>query len=203
MSTTCTGPQRWAARTWTGLRAPNVTVAVAVTNAPSTAPVSVSTPLGRSTARIGTPARSTAATSGGAGSRSPPRPEIPTMPSSTRSAAVSAASPAASGPTTCPARPPERGQPGRVRARRIEQHRDHARAPAAQLDTGPERVAAVVARADEQPDPPSRGAPQHAAGVPGEPERGPSHQGAFGELRHEALLGFPDLFRGEDAVHAA
>ena len=58
MSTTCTGPQRWAASTWTGLRAPNVTVAVAVTAAPSTAPVSVSTPLGRSTARIGTPARS-------------------------------------------------------------------------------------------------------------------------------------------------
>ena len=98
MSTTCTRPHRAAASTWTGLRAPNVTVAAAVTAAPSTAPVSVSTPLGRSTASIGTPARSTAATSAAAGARSPPCPEIPMMPSSTRSAPVSAASPAASGP---------------------------------------------------------------------------------------------------------
>ena len=125
------------------------------------------------------------------------------MPSSTRSARGERGEPGGVRADDAPARPPERGEPGRVRARRIEQHRGDARAPAAQLDAGPERVAAVVARPDEQPDPPSRGAPEHPAGVPGEPERGPSHQGAFGELGHQALLGFPDLFRGEDAVHAA
>ena len=74
MSTRCTTPQAIAAGSTrcATLWVPNVTVTVARTCAPSTWPVSTSTPDGVSTATTGTP--SSAATTAAASSRRPPLP---------------------------------------------------------------------------------------------------------------------------------
>ena len=74
-----------------GLITPNVTVTSARTAGPSTAPVSASMPLGRSTATTVAPcvaprARSAAAARPANGSRRPPRPPMPSRPSMIRSA---------------------------------------------------------------------------------------------------------------------
>ena len=73
-----------------GLSAPNVTVTSARTAGPSTAPVSASMPLGRSTATtvasLSSRACSAAAARPANGSRRPPRPPMPSRPSMIRSA---------------------------------------------------------------------------------------------------------------------
>ena len=85
MSMSSTRPH--SARPWTPLSPPKVTVSVARTAGPSTAPVCTSIPLGTSTATTAMPACSTASNTAAAGGRSSPLPEIPTTPSITRSVA--------------------------------------------------------------------------------------------------------------------
>ena len=158
MSTRCTTPHAAAAGStrWAILWVPNVTVTSARTCAPSSSPVSTSTPDGVSTATTGGPAtrRSAAAAS----SRSPPRPPIPTIPSTTTSGRVVEGAPwrTLNRTTRPPARrnaatPPSWAwsdeQPGLDRAAAAGQHR-----------AGVQRVAAVVAGADQQQHPPAVGA---------------------------------------------
>ena len=88
MSTSVTAPAAEAAGStrWATLWVPKVTVTAASTCGPSVSPVSTSTPDGTSTATTGTPAHaSSAATASG---RSPGRPPIPTIPSTTTSGRV-------------------------------------------------------------------------------------------------------------------
>ncbi len=86
MSISATRPQ--SASACTGLRPPKVTVSVACTAGPVTAPVATSMPLGMSTATTGISAPSgliAAANTSAAAGRSGPDPEMPTTPSMTRS----------------------------------------------------------------------------------------------------------------------
>ena len=86
-----------------GLITPNVTVTSACTAGPSTAPVSASMPLGRSTATtVAAPRRAcpAAAARPAKGSRRPPRPPMPSRPSMIRSAPAMASP--ASAPVTRP-----------------------------------------------------------------------------------------------------
>ena len=94
MSTTVTEParDRPGGTTSAGLSTPKHTVTSAATASPATAPVSVSTPLGTSTATTGTPDASTARTTPAAGSRTAPEPPMPRIPSRTRSARATTAS---------------------------------------------------------------------------------------------------------------
>ena len=96
--------------------APKVTVTSAHTAAPPTAPVSASTPEGRSTATVGI--WRAASASSAAAPRRPPGPPIPTIPSITSSAPSRGAG---SGPSVVPAGADEVGQPLRVRAAGIQQ----------------------------------------------------------------------------------
>ncbi len=74
-----------------GFRVPNVTVTSAWTAAPSTTPVSASTPLGRSTATTTAGDRAASPASVAWGSRRPPWPPMPSRPSRIMSAAPRAA----------------------------------------------------------------------------------------------------------------
>ena len=88
MSTSSTSPQRLRAGSsrWHGLSSPKVTVRVAANGPSGTAPVSASTPEGRSTATIGTLQRASAIRPARRpASGSPARPPMPSTPSSTRS----------------------------------------------------------------------------------------------------------------------
>ena len=132
-----------------GLATPKVTVTSAQTCSPGVAPVSGSTPLGRSTATTRA-SSGTAPTSRAASSRSPGRPPMPSMPSTTTSARGRArpGSPCRRRDDP-PAGRGQRGQAGLVRLVR-DQHRVDPRPARGQPGTGPQRVAAVVAGADEQ-----------------------------------------------------
>ena len=87
MSTRCTAPQSPAAGSTRSatLWVPKVTVRSARTCGPSSSPVSTSTPEGTSTATTGMP--SSSASAAAAAGRSPGRPPMPTMPSTTTSGA--------------------------------------------------------------------------------------------------------------------
>ena len=87
-----------------GFRVPNVTVTPASIAAPSTTPVSASTPLGRSTATTTAGERAASPAREACGSRRPPRPPMPSSPSRIRSAAPRAAGTAGSSGPAC--RPP-------------------------------------------------------------------------------------------------
>ena len=118
MSTRCTRPAqpRPAPTTSPGLSVPKVTVSAARTAAPSTAPVSASTPLGRSTA---TTSRSCSCpTSSAESARSGPRPPIPTRPSSTR-APGRARSEGTCSDEAAPTRPPADSSAARASGRGV------------------------------------------------------------------------------------
>ena len=99
----------------------------------------------------------------------------------------------------------ERRQRRLVGAFRVEEHRCGGRASAAQERRRPQRVAAVVAGADDGADP----APGDAAGQQhqfaddrgGQPERGPSHQPAVGQRCQQRRFGFADLIGGVVVPH--
>ena len=104
-----------------------------------------------------------------------------------------------------PAGAGEGGQRSLVRAFRVEEHRCGGDAPTAQERRCPQRVAAVVAGADDGTDP----APGDAAGQEnqfaddrsGQPERGPPHEPAFGQRRQQRRFGFADLIGGVIVPH--
>ena len=134
--------------------APKVTVTSARTWAAGVAPVSGSTPLGRSTATTsaapGVPAGGSEATRLAAGSRSPGRPaetddavddEVGLAAGGARRPAAGSAEPAAGGA--------QGGGTRRVDVRG-EGDRGHPDAAAGEPGAGPQRVAAVVAGADEE-----------------------------------------------------
>ena len=114
--------------------------------------------------------------------RSAPRPPMPTMPSTTRSAAATAS---ASGLADPAAGAAQFGEPCDVRPSRIQQQRRHLSSTASQRRPGEQRVAAVVARADEQHHPgavdPVEGSSQWIASM-----RRALHEDAFGNARNRA-----------------
>ena len=127
-----------------GFSTPNVTVTSARTAAPVTAPVSASTPEGRSTATVGKSA--TAAASSAASGRRPPRPPIPED---------AVHDQVALGRWRRPTRPPARrraARPSGMRLVRRQQHRGHQRPAPGKRRARVQRVAAVVTRTDEQRD---------------------------------------------------
>ena len=208
MSIRRTGPQRRRASTCTGFSAPNVTVAAASTAGPATVPVSGSTPLGRSTARTGTPAPSAASTSAAAAGRSGPRPEMPTIPSTARSARRAASAARSGCRATSITRPAARrsaANPSGWRAVAIQQQRGDGHPAPAQLEAGPQRVPAVVPGADQQRDPPAG----HPAAALGEQltspyrhaECGTTHEHARRRAGERPLLGGAHLRRGPDPPH--
>ena len=185
-----------------GLSAPKVTVTSALTAGPSTAPVSASMPLGRSTATTVAPACracSARAARPANGSRRPPRPPMPSRPSTIRSAPVMSG---AIRPAGVPgvighpaARLAQRGgaagvNPGSGR------DRGNGRAAAGQPGAGVERVAAVVPAAGQH----DHAGAVHVSRLPaqqggadrGEPGGGPAHQRPFRDDLHQRVLGGPD-----------
>ena len=126
-------------------RLPNVTVRSARTASPSTAPVSASTPLGTSTATTQPSAAFALVASAAASSRSGPLAPMPTSPSTM----ASASSIAIRGGDLA-TRGPERLQRNGFGV--AGEDGDDSRPAVPQPGTGPERVSAVVAPADEQHD---------------------------------------------------
>jgi hypothetical protein len=92
-----------------------------------------------------------------------------------------------------------------MRTVRREQHRRHRDRAAAQERPGPQRVAAVVAGADQQRHPPARGPAgqlaQHRCGLDSQPERGLPHQRAVRGSPQQPVLGGPDLLGRPDPQH--
>ena len=165
-----------------GLSVPKVTVTSARTATPSTSPVDASTPLGTSTAttqRLGQVARRRSPLPR-AVRRCPPMPRIPSM---TRSARRGTAS------TT---RDHRCGAASRVRPRAPGRRaaRASTRAPrAASQRSGDERVAAVVAAADEQHDARAVDPRQQVGAHRREAGGGALHQGAVRQGVEQHLLG--------------
>ena len=157
-------------------------------------------PLGMSTATTGCP-RTTVANTSAALGRKGPEPEMPTTPSITKSVAAGTVF------THSAAGAGERGQRRLVGAFRGEEHRSGGRTSAAYERRSPQRVAAVVAGADDGADP----APGDAAGQPdqfaddrgGQSERSPSHQPAFGQRCQQWRFGFADLIGGVVVPHSS
>ena len=159
-----------------------------------TSPVSTSTPLGVSTATTGTPCSSLSASAafvlaarrGRRSRRSRRRPPRA----------------CSSAPSTT--RPPARSQRGR--ALRVglvaEQPRLDLHAPPRQHRPGPQRVAAVVARAHQQQHPPPVRRPQEVHDRRRQPGRRPLHQRTLGQPRHQLRLRRPDLLDGVRVQHA-
>ena len=99
--------------------------------------------------------------------------------------------------------PAQGGEPLRVGPLRIEEHRGDADGAAPQLGTGPQGVAAVVARPHEQRDAPTPAVGEHRARDDGEPERGAAHQRTRRHPpQHRPFRGAYLLDR-EDLAHAA
>src|ERR1700744_1462186 len=176
-----------------GFQVPKVTVTSARTAAPSTTPVSASTPLGRSTATTvaaDCPARPASVAYG---SRSPPWPPMPSIPSRIRSAASMGAARSGSWGAGDPApRAPQGGRaalvdpgPGR--------HGQHGGAPAGQLGRGVESVTAVVPAAGQHHDPGSVDPAEQLAADGGQASGRPLHQCSVGQGGHQLGLSRPDL----------
>ena len=126
-------------------------VAAARTAAPGTAPVSASTPLGTSTASVRAAGAHSA--SRAAAGRSPPLPPMPTIPSSTRSAAASTLSSPGS-PASRMTTPLRRAAAAPASCSRADTANAVTAAPrVGEPGRREQRVAAVVAAADEHGDP--------------------------------------------------
>ncbi len=196
MSTRWTTPHTAAAGSTrcATLWVPNVTVTAAVTCGPSSSPVSTSTPLGVSTATTGIPASSRSACS--ASRRRPGRPPIPTIPSTTTSGR--AGSPAMVRPPACS----QRADAALVRVLGQQPRLDLDAAPGEQR-AGVQRVAAVVARPDQQQRPAPVRRPEQVDHGVRQPGRGPLHQRPLGQPRHQLRLGRPHLLDRVRAPHAA
>ena len=199
MSTRCTTPQAIAAGSTrcATLWVPNVTVTVARTCAPSTWPVSTSTPDGVSTATTGTP--SSAATTAAASSRRPPCPPMPTIPSTTTSGRAASSTE----PTTRPPTASSAARPGAWTRSGLSSRASHLHATPGEQHAAVQRVTAVVARADQQQHAGAvRVAEQVEDGVP-QPGGGPLHERPLGQPCHEGGLRRPDLLDGVCAAHPA
>ena len=161
MSTTVTDPARCRAggTTSAGLSTPKHTVTSARMAGPATCPVSVSTPLGTSTATTGTPDARTTRTTPAAGSRTAPRRRCP-------------GSRRGRGPR-CRSRPdvrvvpgqhPGAGRPGRPGSVDVHPVRiaDDGRGypPACEVGQRPQGIPAVVARPDQGDHPRPRTRPR-------------------------------------------
>ena len=102
-------------------------------------------------------------------------------------------------------RPGGGGEPSRVRGLRGRQHRVDGHPAAAQEGAGVEGVAAVVAGADDQPDPATvdrtAASLQFGQGDGGQAASGPGHQHTSGQQLSGGLFGRPDLRGGVVAGH--
>ena len=74
-----------------------------------------------------------------------------------------------------------------------EQHGIHPSSAAGQRGPGVERVAAVVAGAHQEHHPPAVHRAEQADALDGQPGRGPGHERAVGQRRHQLGLGGLDL----------
>ncbi len=158
MSTTLHGPARRlpGATTSPGLMAPNVTVTSAATAAPATVPVSASTPLGTSTATTIAPLRgdpiATRSAASGAKGAGPADAEDP-VDGEVRPVDQIEQARIVGAPAVQPTAGPGQGR-GPLGVRGVaERERVDAAAPTGQHRPGPEGIAAVVARTDEQHHP--------------------------------------------------
>ena len=130
-------------------------------------------------------------------SRSPGRPPMPTIPSTTTSGArrVGGGDDATAGGA-------QRGEARRrAPSTTAAPPRPRAAAPGQQR-AGVQRVTAVVARPDQQQHP--RGRTRRRAGratADRQPGRGPLHQRALGQPGHQVRLGRPHLLDGVGAAH--
>ena len=187
MSISLTRPQ--SASACTGLSPPKVTVSAACTAGPEIAPVATSTPLGMSTATTGVVGidigehlgRRRAQRTRTGDAHHPVDDEIGCRRDPFHNVTTGFA---------------ERRQSVAVRAVRVEQHRVGGGTAAAQEGRGPQRVTAVVPRADDRAHPapgdPARALPQLADDLVGQPEGGASHQRAVGQAGQQRGFGLAD-----------
>ena len=127
--------------------------------------------------------------------RSPGRPPIPTIPSTTTSGR--AGSPVMIRPARLA---PQRGDPALVRVVGQQPRLDLDPAPGQQR-AGVQRVPAVVARPDQQQRPAPVRRPEQVDHGVRQPGRGPLHQRALRQPRHQLRLGRPHLLDRVRAPH--
>ena len=121
---------------------------------------------------------------------------MPTIPSTTTSGRR---------PGSVTTRPPARSSAARPCGVGLvgEQPRLDLRAAPGQHRPGPQRVAAVVARPDQQQHPPPVRRAEEVDHRGGQPVRRPLHQRPLGQPRHQLGLRRPDLLDGVRVQHAA
>ena len=195
MSTRVTEPQaRLAGSTrWATLWVPKVTVTAASTWGPSRRPSSTDTPLGTSTATIGTPGDL-----GERGHRLRLQPRASADPDDPVDHHLGARRAGTGDPA---AGPPECSQTRRMGL--AEQHRVDVAAATGQQGPGVQRVSAVVTGSDQEPHPAPVRRPEQIDDCRCQPGRRPGHQRPLREGCHQRGLGRPHLFHRVRASHPA